>query len=98
MTSVNEIMKLAGRWRTANYAEREEARTDLQAAVETVAAVVAKKDAEIAVLGDNLIEMHDAKLKLQAEVERLRSCVRKAIDTTYSDSLQAEWIAALEQK
>jgi hypothetical protein len=35
---------------------------------------------------------------LQAEINRLRSALRKAIDTTYSDSLQAEWIAILENK
>ena len=36
MTSVNEIMKLAGRWRTANYAEREEARAALETALRDV--------------------------------------------------------------
>jgi hypothetical protein len=61
MTSVNEIMKLAGRWRTANYAEREEARADLQAAVETVAAELAKKDAEITELKQMLMRwLNDA--------------------------------------
>jgi hypothetical protein len=37
-TSVNTIMQLAGRWRTANYAERDLFQAELQSAVDAQAA------------------------------------------------------------
>ena len=95
--AMSNIMQLAGRWRTANYAEREECRVDLENAVNAQSAEItdlrtalAEREARMKRIEQYGVEWQNQALNLRTAAQQALEAMKGNTGSTYS------WYKAME--